>query len=151
MFKKRKIVMVIAPVLTNEVFECTLHPHPGSSSAKVYYFQMQPLQPLQNAQQQYLDLLCESIRMIVKNGSCFIILDCSSVKKLELVKSFFKLSLEEFKTLDRADLVKFVMITSCGILRNTAKVLIRITNASSYASVVASKQEAYDALQAALC
>ncbi len=143
MFKKRKSVMVIAPVLTNEVFDCTLHPHPGSSSAKVYYFQMQPLQ---NAQQQYLDLLCESIRMIVKNGSCFIILDCSSVKKLELVKSFFKLSLEEFKTLDRADLVKFVMITSCGVVRNTAKVLIRIMNASSYASVVASKQEAYDAL-----
>jgi hypothetical protein len=84
--------------------------------------------------------------MIVKNGSCFIILDCSSVKKLELVKSFFKLSLEEFKTLDRADLVKFVMITSCGVVRNTAKVLIRIMNASSYASVVASKQEAYDAL-----
>jgi hypothetical protein len=138
--------MAESVIIKNDVFECTsyVYPRPLPTEAHVYYFQ---LHSLKNVEQIYLDLLCNSIHTIVQSVPCVIILDCSSVTELALMMSFFKLSLENFQRIDRAQLVKFVMITSCVLLRKTANVVIRFKNAAEYAIVVASKEEAYNALQ----
>ena len=133
-------------VLTNEVFTCTMHPHPNETNInKVYHFKLHNV-PM--AKQAYLDLLCNSLREIMSGKPCIIILDCSAMENVALVTAFFKLGLGEFCGLQKGELKKFIMITSkwALLLRATANAIIQFKKAGDYASIVSSQQEAYGLL-----
>ena len=131
-----------ATLITNDAFELTQCPHPTNPDIKLYVFQMQALP---NAQQGHLDALSESLDMICNNasgGKSSIILDCSALTSIGMIKRFWKLSFGKALDVDNAGLDKFYLISESKLLKTLSSRIIRIKNASGYTKIFSTRQDA---------
>lgn len=112
-----------------------------------YHFEMQPNK---GVNQDHINLLSNSIRLICNNDSgkqSSIILDCSRLNTLQLVSQFYNLCFTGALDITNVGLKWFIIVTTSDMLVSLTAKIIVLKSANSYTKVVSTLQEAFSFIE----
>lgn len=133
-------------IIENNVFELIQKQHPKNPQLTFYHFRMHTLT---EARQEYIDLLSESLAVICNNTvemKSSVILDCSALKNLDLIRRLWRLSFKRALSINNTGLDKFLLVSTSRLANSFSTGIIRLKKAGDYAKICNSLEEAIQSL-----